>query len=211
MTRSRTRTLASAAGALALLPALALVAPAAGAGPTPVDPASVSPTLNPNFAPWSCWEAGSGITCQGSWDNAYEDEPIGLQCDGQDVYVSGTGREFMTRWHTADGEATRTIVHLEYPADHLSLSPTVDGPSVTLSGHWNRHYTYAVPGDVGSRTLTEVGTVWLGRGGSAERLQAAGRVQYAPGEDYETRDSVSGTLALVDGPVVDAWICDALT
>ncbi|WP_377639192.1 hypothetical protein [Oryzobacter terrae] len=211
MTRSRARRTLSVLSAAALLGALAGAAPMASAGPPPVDPASVSPTLNPNFAPWDCWRAGTGITCQGTWVNTYENEPIGIQCDGQEVYGSGSSREFMTRWHTADGLATRTNVHLGYPSDRYTLSPTGAGPSVTISGHWNRHYTYPVPGEVGSRVLTEVGGRYLGRADDGSRLNGSGGVQYAPGEDFETRASAHGSIADITGETVDAFICEALT
>jgi hypothetical protein len=57
--------------------------------------------------------------------------------------------------------ATKTITNLGYPEDRLSLSPTGDGPSLVVRGHWNRHYTYTVPGDRSSRVLTEVGAVYV--------------------------------------------------
>ena len=87
--------------------------------------------------------AGTGITCQGSDAGSYEDS-FG-SCDGRELRVVGTFRERMTRWHTADGLATKTSVHLDAPADVFSLAGTDE--TVTLRGHWNRHYTYGVPGD----------------------------------------------------------------
>lgn len=212
MTATRTRLGATVAATAALLHALTTAAPAATAGPPPVDPASVTPALNANFAPWTCWEAGSGITCQGSWYPEYENEPIGLQCDGHAVHVSGSGTEFMTRWHTADGRATRTVVHLDYPGDRYSLSPTGDGPSVTIGGHWNRHYVYTVPGDVSSRILTEAGAIYLGDRTDGARLHGSGVVTYAAGEDFETVTDAHGLLDHIEDPAsVDTYICDALT
>jgi hypothetical protein len=157
--------------AATLAASLAVGAPAAAKSPHAVDPATLTPALNPDFAPWDCFEAGKGITCQGEFRPVYENEPIGLQCQGQDVYISGQGREFMTRWHDAEGRATKTVVHLDYPADVFSLSPTGEGPSVTIRGHFNRHYDYLVPGDRSSRVMTEVGAIYFdlkkaGRGGA---------------------------------------------
>jgi hypothetical protein len=179
-----------------------------------VDPALLTPALNPQFAPWSCVEAGSGITCQGSNDDSYVGVPVGLQCDGQEVYLSGTTQQRMTRWHTSDGRATRTVLHLDYPGDVFSLSQTGDGPGVTFSGHFNRHYVYAVPGDLSSRTLTEVGAIYLARAGQGGPLviHDAGRVTFAPGADFEVIVSIAGVHdAYSDPTAIDTAICDALT
>ena len=173
--------------ALGVLAATALLPAAAAEAKPPhqVDPATLAPALNPDFAPWSCWEAGSGITCQGTAESSFANEPTGLQCDGQEVYITGGGTDRMTRWHTADGLATKTVIHADYPGDVFSLSPTGDGPSLTIYGHFNRHYVYAVPGDLASRTLTEVGAIYLAHavGGGRLVLQDTGRVTFEPGAD----------------------------
>lgn len=200
---------AGAVAATALLPSTV----AEAASPHEVDPALMVPTLNPDFAPWTCWEAGAGIICQGDFDPSYS-EPIGLQCDGQEVYITGSGHERMTRWHTADGLATRTVVHLDYPGDVFSLSPTGEGPSLTISGHFNRHYVYAVPGDPTSRTLTEVGAIYLAHasGGGPLVLQDTGRVTFEPGAEFEVVASSGGVHeAYSDPTAIDRAICDALT
>lgn len=200
---------AGALAATALLPSTA----AGAASPHQVDPASMVPTLNPNFAPWTCWEAGKGITCQGELDQSFS-ETVGLQCDGHEVYATGREQARMTRWHTAGGLATKTSVHLDYPGDVFTLSSTGDGPTLTISGHWNRHYTYAVPGDTSSRTLTEVGAIWLGRadGGGPLVLHDTGRLTFEPGADFEVVASSGGVHEVFADPTsVDRAICDALT
>jgi hypothetical protein len=191
---------------------VALAAPhAAAKSPHQVDPAAMQPALNPQFAPWTCFEAGVGVTCQGSYETTYA-EPIGLQCDGQEVYIRGYGHEQMTRWHTADGLATKTIVQLSFPEDVFSLSPTGEGPSLTIAGHWNRHYTYAVPGDPGSRTLTERGLIYLGKSADGVVLRDVGQVVFEPGQDFETVATMHGIHDVYSDPsVVDRLICDSLT
>jgi hypothetical protein len=201
---------AGALAATALLPATV----AEAQSPRHVDPALMVPTLNPSFAPWSCWEAGNGITCQGRVQASYTNEPLGLQCGGQDVYLTGREDSRMTRWHTADGLATKTVIHSNFPADTFSLSSDGDGAGLTISGHFNRHYVYAVPGDLGSRTLTEVGAIYLGRTpeGGPLVLQDTGRVTFAPGADFEVITSSSGVHeAYSDPAAIDRIICDALT
>lgn len=198
---------------LAGLAAAAVAGPVSASSPHQVDPATVTPALNPDFAPWSCFESGNGITCQGSFQPAYENEPIGLQCQGREVHISGQGREFMTRWHTADGRATRTVVHLDYPGDVFSLSPTGGEPSVTVRGHFNRHYVYLVPGDRSSRVLTEVGAIYLmnlpGRG---IVLHDTGRVTFVPDHEFEVIESQHGVHDVYDDPsAFGSAVCDALT
>ena len=83
-----------------------------------------------------------------------------MTCDGNPVYVTGSASDRTTRWHLPDGRATKTISD-ESSDDRMSLSPTGDGPSVSVRGHWNRHYTYPVPGDRSSRVLTELGAVYV--------------------------------------------------
>ena len=211
MPASRTRRLALGVLAVtALLPA----ATAQAGPPHQVDPTLLTPALNPQFAPWSCVETGSGTTCMGSYAASYEGVPFGLECDGHQVYLSGTARERMTRWHTADGRATKTVIHLDYPADVFSLSPTGDGPSLTISGHFNHHYAYAVPGDLTSRTLTEVGAIYLAHAAGGGRLVVhdTGRVTFAPGADFEVIVSSGGVHdAYSDPTAIDTAICDALT
>jgi hypothetical protein len=120
----------------------------------------------------------------------------------------------MTRWHTADGLATKTVIHLDFPADTFSLSPEGDGVGLVISGHFNRHYVYAVPGDLSSRTLTEVGAIYLGRSPSGGPLLVhdTGRVTFAPGADGEVIASSAGVHdAYADPTAIDRVICDALT
>jgi hypothetical protein len=201
--------------ALGVLAVTALL-PAAVAEAKPpqhqVDPMQMVPTLNPSFAPWTCWKAGSGITCQGEVDSTYVNQPLGLFCDGQEVYLTGRESSKMTRWHTADGRATKTVIHSNYD-DEFSLSPDGGEVGFLISVRLNQHYVYAVPGDVSSRTLTQVGAILLGRapGGGPLLVQDTGTVTFAPGADGEVVVSSGGVHEATDPAAVDAAICDALT
>jgi len=196
---------------VALAGAVGAVAPAA-AGPRVVDPSTLSPALNPDFAPWTCLQAGQGIVCRGDAEYSYEDEPIGLSCAAGGVVISGSGREHMTRWHTAEGLATRTVVHRDFPGDVFSLEGVDDGPSLTIRGHFNRHYDYAVPGDRDSRVMTEVGAIYLANvPGSGLVLQDTGPVTYEPGQEFEAVATAHGIHdTLTDPGVIDRLICEAL-
>lgn len=212
LTKTRTHAWTMVLLAAAISLAGALSAPLAVAkSPHQVDPSAMQPPLNPQFAPWTCFETGVGITCQGSYEQSYA-EPFGLQCDGQEVYISGYGQERMTRWHTADGLATKTIVHLAFPADVFSLSPTGEGPSITIAGHFNRHYTYAVPGDPESRTLIERGQIYFGKSSGRVVFRDVGQVTFEPGQDFEAVASMRGIHDFYSDPsAIDQLICDSLT
>ena len=202
------RRIAVAAASVALLLAGSSVAQASS--PHEVDPLTMTPALNPNFT-WTCFTAGSGITCQGTWDRAYANEQMDFECDGRPVYMTGGGRELMTRWHTADGLATKTIVHLDYPGNHLTLSPIGAGPEVVISGHWNRHYTYATPGDPSSRTLTEVGNVYTVTDGTRRLFHSSGYLRWMPGDDFNAVDVVHGPHEVeADYAAFDAAVCEVI-
>jgi hypothetical protein len=201
--------IAAAAGAVALL--LAGPSMAQAASPHEVDPLTMTPALNPSFT-WTCFTAGAGITCQGTMDATYSHEQMDLECDGRPVYISGGGREFMTRWHTAEGLATKTIIHLDYPGDHLTLSPDGTGPEVVISGHWNRHYVYPTPGELSTRTLTEVGNVYTVTDGTRRLFQSSGYLRWMPGDDFNAVDVVHGPHEVeADFAAFDAAICDAIS
>lgn len=201
-------------GAVALgLVALLLASPSASSkSPREVDPTTLQPPLNMQFAPWSCFETGSGITCQGGYEATYN-EPIGLVCDGQEVWIAGTAREFMTRWHTKDGLATKTIVHADYPGDVFSLSPDGDGPTFTVRGHFNRHYVYPVPGDRDSRVLKEVGAIYLANEtGNGIVVHDTGSVTFEPGAEFEENAVAHGVHDVYDDQAAfDQLICDRIT
>jgi len=207
MTMQRLMTLAVLAAMLVLL----LPGTALAASPRVVDPGSLTPALNPDFT-WSCFDTGRGPICQGTFEVTYENEQIDMVCDGRPVYVTGSGSERMTRWHTPDGRATKTIVNLSYPADRLTLSPTGDGPSVIVRGHWNRHYNYPIPGDASARVLTEVGAVYVATApGQGLVFHDAGLIRFTAGGAFEDIDVIHGPHDLyADFEAVQYAICSLL-
>jgi hypothetical protein len=134
-------------------------------------------------------------------------------CGGREVWIAGTGRQHMTRWHTTDGFATKTRLHLDYPGDVFSLSADGSGPTLTIRGHWNRHYDYPVPGDLASRVMTEVGAIYVAnQRGQGNVLHDTGRVTFEPGADFEEVAVMHGVHEMYDGTVdIDVLICDTLS
>jgi hypothetical protein len=193
--------------------ALALgAAPAVATSPHTVDPATMTPTLNPDYAPWTCVLAGTGITCTGYQDLAYTNEATDLQCNGQVVYATGTQRSKFVRWHDLEGRALKTSIQTNVTADRLTLSPTGAGPAVFLSGDWHKHYVYPVPGDLTQRVLTETGSVEKLRvPGEGVTYRDSGTVTYVPDQEYETPSVMHGVHDRFSGADLEALICDGLT
>lgn len=208
-TRAVART---AAAVLVAVAGVAGTAAGAAAEPRTVDPSTLQPALNPDFAPWTCLEAGQGIVCRGDNAYSYEQEPFGLTCGAGDVVISGSTREHMTRWHTADGLATKTVIHVDVPGDVFSLEGVEDGPSLTIRGHFNRHYDYLVAGDRDSRVMTEVGAIYVAnQPGSGLVLHDTGPVTYEAGLEHEAVAATHGVHDSISDPgVIDRLICDAL-
>lgn len=185
---------------------------AAATSPHTLDPGLMTPTLNSHFAPYTCRQAGPGITCIGENDQSYAHEPIGLQCDGRDVYVTGVQRARIVRWHDRQGQALKTSLQTNFPADRLTLSASGEGPAVVLAGGWHKHYTYPVPGDLDSRILTETGAmVRLRAPGGGLLFQDTGSVTYVPGYEEETPSEMHGVHDRFSELDLDALICQGLT
>ena len=206
--RSRTAlSVVAAVAATALLPV-----PASTASTGDVDPSTLTPALNPTFA-WRCAATGGGITCHGERRTEYGPEPAGFDCDGAAVYVTGRGEDRMTRWHTADGAATRTVATRSFPEDRLTLAEDGSGPAAVSRQHWTQHYRYPTPGDLSTRALVETGQVLvvIGPAGSGKVFQLTGRTEFAPGADFEVVESFHGRDDFAAGRDFVAEVCGALT
>ncbi len=206
----RSRTALGVVAAVAVTAVLPV--PAAAASTGDVDPSTLTPALNPSFT-WSCTATGGGVTCQGERRTEYGPEPAGFDCDGRPVYVSGRGADRATRWHTAEGLATRTLVHRSFPEDRLTLSEDGSGPAVISRQHWTQHYDYGTPGDLTTRALVETGQVLvvIGPGGAGKVFQLTGRTEFAPGEEFQTVVSSHGRDDFFAGRDFVEEVCGALT
>jgi hypothetical protein len=183
-------------------------ATATAANPHAVDPTTVTPGLNPDFDPWHCFTAGTGITCQGAAEETY-DVDIELECGGDVVHVAGREWAGMTRWHDADGRALKAEVRRGF-ADRLTLAGD-DQPAVLLSAHEARHYVYPEPGELSERVLRETGAVFVLREeGGAVLFRDTGQLAYAPG-DEGAPETIRGSFDSWTGlETLDEAICRGL-
>jgi hypothetical protein len=173
-----------------LLLTFLLAGAAVAKSPHQANPDDMVPPLNPNFAPWTCVVNGGGIICQGYLEVSWANEDIGLSCDGQPIYSTGTEKANFRRWHTPDGRATKTAI-VAGVREKWSLSPDGSGP--TLNVHWNvmAHYTYFTPGELSDRQKTETGAWWIATApGSGLVFRDAGKIVYAVGAQNDGENPV---------------------
>ena len=137
--------------ALLLAPAAVL----AGTGDS-VDPALMQPGLNPAFAPWDCWRAGDGITCEGQLSNAWTNAEWGLDCGGHPVFSTGTEDRVLVRHGDENGLGLWSRSHVEI-RETLSLQPDGSGPTLTAVGLWAERFDYGTPGDFSTRVERDTG------------------------------------------------------
>ncbi len=196
---------------LMLMGAMGAASVQASSPQPPVDQSTLQPPLNPQFT-YTCVREHGGIVCRGTYDPTYENEPIGLFCDGREIYDTGGGHERLTRWHLADGRATRTLVTLDYE-DHYTLSPTGDGRTANGVGHWIRAYTYPNPGDKATRVFTELGLMQKIRDDQKHVFWLdEGVIRYVPGHEFETPAWTIGRIdSWNDSAGAEARLCAALT
>lgn len=205
----RTKTSATTV-AIALLAASAATSNAHAASSRDVDPAILTPALNPTFV-WHCAAAGDGIRCRGERHTTYGPEPAGFDCAGGPVLVLGRGDDVSTRWHGSDDRVTRTVTQRSFD-DRLVLAGDDSGGTVHSTQRWVQHYDYRVPGDLASRVLTETGRIRVLRApGTGTLLRYTGYAEFAPGEDFETLVAEHGRNDFARGVDVVEAVCGALT
>jgi hypothetical protein len=176
---------------------------ALAASPHQVDPAGMSPPLNPAYGPWICTDTGGGPICRGSLSEAWTNADSELRCGDDVVYTTGDLQADAARWHLPDGRATHTYFK-NLSTEIWTLSPTGAGPSVNVIGSWNLHYVYPDPGDRSTRVLTITGADWqVTAKGHGLVFHDTGLVRYVAGTDdvidftHGPADSDHGNLDLV--------------
>jgi hypothetical protein len=140
---------------------LAALAPGAQAG-SAVDGTTLTPPVLPGTP---CETDGRWVRCDTSNVTTYVNSPaFDLPCGT--FYETGTDDRHATRWY-ADGLLVRRSVQAQYRAT-WSLSPTGDGPTVTVHGDWNWWVRFPTPGDESTQVLTSHGNGLLVIGARGE-------------------------------------------
>ena len=120
-----------------------------------VDPATLTPPLNPDI--FTCVRQGHGIVCDGRQPDAYEDLSPGpdFTCGNRPILVTGFQLRTTRAWN--DEEGRRLTVKSHGTFDETWRIEGSSGTELRVHGHWNEHFVYATPGDVGTRTQAITG------------------------------------------------------
>jgi len=127
------------------------------------DTLAAAPTmgsLNPEVPDtYTCTPLGGGAICRAHIVEPYADVPTGIVCgDGPSaVELLDTGAQVVdaTRWYDPDGNLTRRLRMNKFDGAYLSNPAT--GRTVGYSQHNADDELLAVPGDVGSATVSSSG------------------------------------------------------
>ena len=183
-------------GTVSVLATLAF-APAAIAGQP------VTQTLIPAPLPWyTCQAVGNGTVCQGSNTESNDAVGVGITCgtgaSAFEILDTSTTRDRATRYYDADGLLTRRVVHVKVFGASWS-SPFSDA-TVPYTQHNTVTSVLAVPGDLASRTETNVGeNIYRDEAGRIV-FRSVGRFVTAPDGEIEFRSGVQNFLDyFVDG------------
>jgi hypothetical protein len=185
--------------AVALAGVLAAAAPNAVAGTPSVDPSTLQPPPPPGA---SCRLDGRFVICQTELHESLDSEPV-LELPCGTLYETVRDDREGIRWYE-DGLAVRRFVS-RHMSGYWTLSPTGEGPFVTLSGHSNFWTDWLVPGDEATEQDTFHGLDLLAKAPDGGIIaQITGIIL--------PDDTHHGIFQIPDeDPVVQAALCDALT
>lgn len=145
----RARRLAIALIVACALGAMSIGSVSAGRGDT-VDPAFMTPTLNPSFD-WECWRAADRIVCEGTATETWTAIEIAPCSDGGALYSSGTDSRWIRRVSDAEGRAVTSSLRVQ-AREHVSRSAAMDGILGRGMGQFSVSFEWGVPGDASTRT-----------------------------------------------------------
>jgi len=116
----------------------------------PVDPAFMTPALNPSFD-WECWRAADTIICEGTATETWSAVEIFPCADGGALYSSGFDSRRIRRVSDSEGRALTSQLFVQ-ARDVVSRSPDMDGLLGRGMGQFSVSFEWAVPGDLSTRT-----------------------------------------------------------
>jgi hypothetical protein len=163
----------------------------------------VAQTLNPEPPDfYTCAATGDGTICRAHTVDPYESEPTGIYCGVAAVEILDSGIRDVraTRWYDGGGNLTRRLRTFLFRDAHLTNPAT--GRTLPYSQHNADNDDLAVPGDLGSSTLSSSGHLSITAPGFGPVVLDIGHSVVSPEGDLLARSGVS----LLD---VDA-ICAAL-
>jgi hypothetical protein len=183
--------------ALLVLSAAFILPLRAVAGPV-VDPSTLQPPPPPGA---TCRADGVQTICHTQLTLTPVNEPVfDLPCGT--VYETSVDAREGLRWYDGAGRLVRRKVSQDLDGS-WSLSPTGDGPTVTISAHDNWRNEYLIPGDEASGT-----TVAHGDGFTAQ-APGFGVISHIAGLDPVEGDH-RGIFRVPEDPAVAAELCAAL-
>jgi len=177
----------------------ATAVPAAFAGTSTVDPSTLLPEPPPGA---SCRLDGRFVICQTEFHEPFDAAPV-LELPCGTLYQTSRDDREGIRWYE-DGRLVRRFVSRQM-AGYWTLSPTGDGPRVTISGHSNWWTTYAVPGDEDSGAGPQHGLDLLAKAPDG-RI-----VAQVTGLGLPDEESTRGVFLIPEDPAVAAALCDVLS
>jgi hypothetical protein len=159
----------------------------------------VTQTLNPPPPPYeTCHAVGGGTICQGSTtfsygpiDTALEGLPLvcGSGAGAFDIYDSAVGNSLARRIYDADGNLVKRYRY-DQTTDGWNINP-LTGARVPYRSTLTNIDVLAVPGDLGSATLTTIGSFIVRSPHGAPVFMDVGRTVVAFEPDF-TVDFLSG-------------------
>ncbi len=183
---------------VALAGVLAAAATDAFAGTPTVDPSTLQPPPPPGA---SCRLDGRFVICQTELHERLDAEPI-LELPCGTLYETARDDREGIRWYE-DGLLVRRFVSRHF-SGYWTLSPTGEGPRVTISGHSNFWTEWLVPGDEASERDTLHGLDLLAK------TPDGGIVAQVTGL-FLPDDTHHGIFQIPEDPSVAAALCNALT
>ena len=174
----------------------------------------VTQTLNPPPQPWqTCKAVGEGTICEGTISFSYGPVYSGITCGSGssafDIFDSATESELARRFYDENGNLVRRVRHDSFASGRLSNPLTGAALHYTQTQKWTD--ILAVPGDLGSATVTLTGEFVVHGVTGAAVLVGAGRTVFAPDFTIEFQAGPSGFVDLIAGdPSAVGSLCAAL-